>query len=144
MKTWQTVIVAVMLAGAYPALAATPKEAPPATAAAHQAPVQSPGRYQLVVVPGNAGSPFLLDTATGCIWQQGKAEEGQRASFIEVDIENFHWSYGSGFLQTFMSRIDGSNLTDEQKKALKEQMQKTSCAQSILVLTPPAAKPAGQ
>ena len=108
----------------------------------------TPGRFQLVVVPGHSGSPFLIDTATGCIWHLIQHQETKRSTFIEVDVENLHWSWGSGAQQLLASRIDASNLTPEQKRALKEDLQKSGCGFSSVVLTPgpppgppPAAAP---
>lgn len=103
------------------------------------------GRFQLFVAPGHSGSPFLLDTTTGCIWHQVQNDQTKRTTFVEVDVENLHWSWGSGAQQILASRVDGSNLTDEQKRLLKESLQKTGCGLSNVVLTPgPApAAPAG-
>ena len=118
----------------------------PATPQATLPPTTAPtaeGRYQLVVVPGHAGSPFLLDTSTGCIWHIIRNEETKRSTFIEVDVENLHWSWGSGAQQTLAARIDGSNLTDEQKRLLKQDLARTGCGLSNVVLTPtPGARPA--
>ena len=103
------------------------------------------GRFQLFVAPGHSGSPFLLDTTTGCIWHQVQNDTTKRTTFVEVDVENLHWSWGSGAQQILASRVDGSNLTDDQKRLLKESLQKTGCGLSNVVLTPgpgPAA-PAG-
>ncbi len=102
------------------------------------------GRFQLFLAPGHSGSPFLLDTATGCIWHQVQHQETKRTTFVEVDVENLHWSWGSGAQQILASRVDGSNLTDEQKRALKENLQKTGCGLSNVVLTPGPAPSAGQ
>ncbi len=100
------------------------------------------GRYQLVVVPGHSGSPFLIDTATGCIWHLIQSQETKRSTLIEVDVENLHWSWGSGAQQVLASRIDASNLPDEQKRTLKQDLQKTGCGLSHVVLTPgPAPVP---
>lgn len=101
------------------------------------------GRFQLVVVPGHPGSPFLVDTATGCAWHLIQDEKTKRSTFIEMDVENLHWSWGSGAQQLLASRVDASNLTDEQKKILKQDLQKTGCGISHVVLTPGAA-PAAQ
>jgi hypothetical protein len=104
-----------------------------------------PQRFQLFVAPGHSGSPFLLDTATGCVWHQVQNEQTKRTTFVEVDVENLHWSWGSGAQQILASRVDGSNLTDEQKRALKENLHKTGCGLSNVVLTPgPAPAQAGQ
>ena len=104
------------------------------------------GRFQLVVVPGHSGSPFLLDTSTGCIWHQVQNDQTKRTTFVEVDVENLHWSWGSGAQQILASRVDGSNLTDDQKRILKESLQKTGCGLSNVVLTPgpgPGQSPTG-
>lgn len=115
----------------------------PAAAAggtAEPAPGVHPGRFQLVVVPTHDGSPFLLDTATGCVWHQVQDKDTRRTTFVEVDVNNLHWSWGSGAQSILASRIDGSNLDDKQKRALKEGLQKTACGLSNVVLTPgPAA-----
>ncbi len=113
------------------AFAQTPVPAP----APSQHPPQ-PGRYQLVVVPGHTGSPFMLDTATGCTWHLVQAEKTKRSSFIEVDVENLHWSWGSGAQSMLAARVDGSNLTAAQKQTLKQDIQKTGCGLSSVVLTP--------
>ena len=135
--------------------AATPESTParPAASAAKGAASASPavepppfqaGRFQMFLAPGHSGSPFLLDTATGCVWHQVQHEQTKRTTFVEVDVENLHWSWGSGAQQILASRVDGSNLTDEQKRALKESLQKTGCGLSNVVLTPgpaPSAAP---
>jgi hypothetical protein len=99
-------------------------------------PTPAPGRYQLVVVAGHAGSPFLVDTATGCVWHLVQNNETKRSTFVEVDVENLHWSWGSGAQQLLAARVDASNLTDDQKGALKLEVQKTGCGVSPVVLTP--------
>ena len=104
--------------------------------AAQDAQQSLPGRFQLVVVPTHDGSPFLLDTATGCIWHQVQDKDTRRTTFVEVDVNNLHWSWGSGAQSILASRIDGSNLEDKQKRALKEGLQKTACGLSNVVLTP--------
>lgn len=120
------------------AMAATPKESAhtPAPPPLPTPAAQVPERYQLVVVPGHPGSPFLLDTATGCIWHQLQNEQTKRTTFVEVDVENLHWSWGSGAQTMLAARVDGSNLTDEQKRVLKESLQRTGCGVSSVVLTP--------
>lgn len=102
------------------------------------------GRFQMFLAPGHSGSPFLIDTATGCVWHQVQHQETKRTTFVEVDVENLHWSWGSGAQQILGSRVDGSNLTDEQKRTLKESIQKTGCGLSNVVLTPGPAPAAGQ
>ena len=116
-----------------------------AQAATAPPPTPPVGRFQLIVVPGHSGSPFLIDTATGCIWHLIQNPETKRSTFIEVDVENLHWSWGSGAQQLLASRIDGSNLSEEQKRALKQDLQKTGCGLANVVLSPgpgPAAGPA--
>lgn len=108
----------------------------PSTALAQQVVVPPTGHYQLVVVPNHPGSPFLLDTTTGCVWHLIQHQETKRSSFIEVDVENLHWSWGSGAQQLLAARIDASELAAEQKRALKQELQRTGCGLSNVVLTP--------
>lgn len=108
---------------------------PPGTGTPPQA-----GRFQLIVVPGQNGSPFLLDTATGCLWHQYYHQQTNRTTFIEVDVENLHWGWGTGAQQLLTSRIDATSLPDEQKRTLKDNLQKTTCGASGLALTPGAAQ----
>ena len=134
----------VLLAGVGLAAAAVPgKESAPATAGGggEAVPDVRPGRYQLVVVPTHDGSPFLLDSATGCIWHQVQDKDTKRTTFVEVDVTNLHWSWGSGAQSILTSRIDTSSLEDKQKKLLKEGLQKTACGLSNVVLTPGPASP---
>ena len=133
-----------LLVSVGPAAAAVPaKESAPATAGGGGEAVQDvrPGRYQLVFVPTHDGSPFLLDTATGCIWHQVQDKDTKRTTFVEVDVTNLHWSWGSGAQSILANRIDTSSLEDKQKKLLKEGLQKTSCGLSNVVLTPGPASP---
>lgn len=109
------------------------QSAPPTSGASPQ-----PGRYQLVVVPGHPGSPFMLDTATGCAWHLVQDEKTKRSTFIEMDVENLHWSWGSGAQSMLAARVEASNLASEQKVALKQDLQKTGCGISNVVLTPGA------
>jgi hypothetical protein len=104
---------------------------------------QTAGRYQLVLVPGHPGSPFLLDSATGCMWHQVQDEKTKRTSFTEVDVENLHWSYSSGAQTLLAARIDASSITDEQKRALKQDLQKTGCGNFNVVLAPAPPPQAG-
>lgn len=107
-------------------------------------PSQTPsslGRYQLVVVPNHAGSPFLVDSATGCVWHLIQNQETKRSTFVEVDVENLHWSWGSGTQQLLAARVDASNLPEDQKRALKQEVQRTGCGLSPVVLTPPMPEP---
>nr|MBI3613543.1 hypothetical protein [Nitrospirota bacterium] len=98
------------------------------------------GRFQLIVVPGQNGSPFLLDTATGCLWHQYYHQQTNRTTFIEVDVENLHWGWGTGAQQLLASRIEATNLSDEQKRTLKDNLQKTTCGSAGVMLTPGAAQ----
>lgn len=94
------------------------------------------GRFQLVVVPGHPGSPFLIDTMSGCLWHQIQNQDTKRTTFVEVDVENLHWGWGTGAQQLLAGRIDAANLTDDQKRALKDNLQRTACGLSSIVLTP--------
>ena len=104
---------------------------------------QTAGRYQLVVIPGHPGSQFLLDSTTGCVWHQVQDEKTRRTSFIEVDVENLHWSYSSGAQTLLAARIDAAQITDEQKRALKQDLQKTGCGSFNVVLAPASQPQAG-
>ncbi len=104
---------------------------------------QTAGRYQLVVIPDHPGSPFLLDSATGCLWHRVQDEKTKRTTFIEVDVENLHWSYSSGAQTLLAARIDASQITDEQKRALKQDLQKTGCGSFNVVLAPAPQPQAG-
>ncbi len=145
-----TLVVWFLFAGAACAQAATmPPEAPPPAGSGdlrEPTPASSPtppiGRFQLVVVPGHPGSPFLLDTTSGCIWHQVQNQETKRTTFVEVDVENLHWSWGSGAQQLLARRVETSNLNAEQKRAMMEALQATACGRTNVVLTP-GARPAG-
>ena len=118
---------------------ATPRSGEPSARSTSGSPGEQqtiPGRFQLFLAPGHSGSPFLLDSVTGCIWHQVQNEQTKRTTFVEVDVENLHWSWGSGAQQILASRVDGSNLTDDQKRLLKESLQRTGCGLSNVVLTP--------
>lgn len=104
---------------------------------------QTAGRYQLVVIPDHPGSPFLLDSATGCLWHRVQDEKTKRTTFIEVDVENLHWSYSSGAQTLLAARIDASQIADEQKRALKQDLQKTGCGSFNVVLAPPSQAQTG-
>jgi hypothetical protein len=96
------------------------------------------GRFQLVSVSaGQQAGVFLVDTASGCAWQLGSNPETKRLTFIEMDIENLHWSWGSGAQQQLGRKIDESSLSGEQKQLLKQELQKTACGWTPIVLTPP-------
>jgi hypothetical protein len=107
----------------------------PAAAGAQQVVMPPTGRYQLVVATGIAGSPFLVDTTTGCVWSAVQDPESKRTAFIEVEIQNLHWSLGS---QAVLSqRIDGSTeLSADQKRALKGELERTRCGQFSVLLAP--------
>lgn len=95
------------------------------------------GRFQVMPSRNDPKTTFLLDTATGCLWSQVENTETKRTTFVEVDVENLHWSYGSGAQQLLAERIDASKLGDDQKKALTDELRKTGCGlSSSLVLTP--------
>ena len=101
------------------------------------------GRFQLVPGQGKDDRMYLLDTATGCVWVPVENTETKRMTFVEVDVENLHWSYGSGAQQLLAERIDSANLNHKQKADLKEELRKTGCGlSSKLVLTPGRRKPA--
>jgi hypothetical protein len=98
------------------------------------------GRFQLVSVSaGQQTGLFLLDTATGCTWQLGANPETKRLAFIEMDVENLHWSWGSGAQQRLSQKIDESRLPEEQKTLLKQELNKTACGWTPVVLTPSSA-----
>ena len=100
------------------------------------------GRFQLVSVSaGQQAGVFLIDTASGCAWQLGSNPQTKRLTFIEMDIENLHWSWGSGAQQQLGRKIDESNLSSEQKQLLKQELQKTACGWTPVVLTPPPTAP---
>jgi hypothetical protein len=98
------------------------------------------GRYQLVsVAAGQQTGVFLLDTATGCTWQLGANPDTKRLTFIEMDVENLHWSWGSGAQQRLVQKIDESRLPEEQKALLEQELNKTACGWTPVVLTPSSA-----
>ncbi|MBI4528894.1 MAG: hypothetical protein HY695_34285 [Deltaproteobacteria bacterium] len=95
------------------------------------------GRFQLVSVSaGQQAGVFLIDTASGCTWQLASNPETKRLTFVEMDIENLHWSWGSGAQQKLGQRIDASKLSEDQKRALKQELNKTACGWTPVVLTP--------
>jgi hypothetical protein len=109
-----------------------------AAAQSPPAPSVPVGRFQVVSVSaGQQAGVFLLDTATGCTWQLGSNPETKRLTFIEMDIENLHWSWGSGAQQKLAQKIDDSRLPEEQKNLLKQELVKTACGWTPVVLTPP-------
>jgi hypothetical protein len=92
------------------------------------------GRFQLVSVSaGQQSGVFLLDTATGCTWQLGANPDTKRLTFIEMDVENLHWGWGSGAQQKLAQKIDESKLPEEQKTLLKQELQKTACGWTPVV-----------
>ncbi len=125
---------------------ATSIPGPPTTKVKVESPKSglSVGRFQLVTSSNESKSLFLIDTATGCMWQRLENQKANRSTFVEVNVENLHWSYGSGTQQLLTDRIEGSTLTDVQKRALKEELRKTGCGlSSNLVLTPGRPQPQG-
>jgi hypothetical protein len=112
--------------------------------AAQSTPITA-GRFQLVsVAAGQQAGVFLLDTATGCTWQLGANSDTKRLTFIEVDVENLHWSWGSGTQQKLVQKIDESKLPDDQKTLLKQELHKTACGWTPGGLTPSSTDPAAR
>ncbi len=102
------------------------------------------GRFQLVTSSNESKSLFLIDTATGCLWQRASIQEGTRSTFVEVNVENLHWSHGSGTQRILTDRIEGSALTEVQKRGLKEELRKMGCGlSSNLILAPGRPQPQG-
>ncbi len=100
------------------------------------------GRFQLVSVSaGQQAGVFMIDTASGCTWQLGSNPETKRLTFIEMDIENLHWSWGSGAQQKLAGKIDESKLPEEQQQLLKRELKKTACGWTPIVLTPGPSTP---
>jgi len=100
------------------------------------------GRFQLVSVSaGQQAGVFLIDTVSGCTWQLTAKPETKRLSFVEMDIENLHWSWGSGAQQKLAQKIEESKLSDEQKRVLKQQLTRTACGWTPVVLTPSPSAP---
>jgi len=113
-------------------------------AAAQSTPIPV-GRFQLVSVSaGQQAGVFLLDTATGCAWQLGANPDTKRLTFIEMDVENLHWSWGSGAQQKLAQKINESRLSEDQKTQLKQELSKTACGWTPVVLTPPSADPSAR
>ena len=107
----------------------------PAAAGAQQVVMPPTGRYQLVVAAGVPGSPFLVDSTTGCIWSAVQDQESKRTAFIEVEVQNLHWSLASQ--QLLGTRIDASaDLNADQKRALKGELERTRCGAFSVLLTP--------
>ncbi len=115
----------------------------PGIASAQTAQSQVPvGRFQLVSVSaGQQAGVFLVDTASGCTWQLGRNQQTNRLSFVEMDVENLHWSWGSGAQQMLGQKIDQSKLPSEQKSQLKQELNRTACGWTPVVLTPPSFAP---
>ncbi len=100
------------------------------------------GRFQLVSVSaGQQAGVFLIDTASGCTWQLGSNPETKRLTFVEMDIENLHWSWGSGAQQKLAKKIEESKLPEDQQRLLKRELKKTACGWSPVVLTPGPSTP---
>ena len=100
------------------------------------------GRFQLVsVTAGQQTGVFMIDTASGCTWQLGSNPETKRLTFIEIDIENLHWSWGSGAQQKLAGKIEESKLPEEQQRLLKRELKKTACGWTPIVLTPSPSTP---
>jgi hypothetical protein len=113
--------------------------------AAAQSTPTSVGRFQLVSVSaGQQAGVFLLDTATGCTWQLGANPDTKRLTFIEMDVENLHWSWGSGAQQKVAQKIDESRLPEDQKTLLKQELNKTACGWTPVVLTPSSTSSSGK
>jgi hypothetical protein len=107
------------------------------TAAETQTPGVNVGRFQLVSVSaGQQAGVFLIDTHSGCTWQLASSSETNRLSFIEMDIENLHWSWGSGAQQKLAQKVDETKMPADQQRALKQELTKTACGWSPIVLTP--------
>lgn len=117
-----------------------------AIASAQGSPAQPPvGRYQLVSVSaGQQAGVFLVDSASGCTWQLGRNQETNRLTFVEMDVENLHWSWGSGAQQKLAQKIDEAKLPDDQKASLKQEVGKTACGITPVVLTPPSTTPSSK
>jgi hypothetical protein len=120
---------------------AVSKDAPPKSDSATSTATtpQSVGRYQLVPASAGPGSLFLIDTSTGCVWHLVQNEKTKRPTFIEADVENLHWGWGSGAQQILAAQIDSLNYPAEHKKTLKQTLQKTECGQFNVTLAPPDA-----
>jgi len=96
------------------------------------------GRFQLVSVSaGQQAGVFLLDTISGCTWQLARNDKTKRMTFVEMDVENLHWSWGSGAQDEIAKKIDSSELDTEKKGLLKQELHKTACGWTPVVITPP-------
>jgi len=119
------------------ASAVAQKDSPPKIESVSQTTggVPSFGRYQLLAA-GSTGGPFLIDTSTGCVWHMVQNEKTRRPTFIEADVENLHWGWGSGAQQILAAQIDSLNHSEDQKRILKQNLQKTECGQFNVTLSP--------
>ena len=100
------------------------------------------GRFQLVSVSaGQQAGVFLLDTISGCTWQLARNDNSKRMTFVEMDIENLHWSWGSGAQDAIVKKIDGAKLDKDKKSLLKKELRKTACGWTPVVVTPPKTSP---
>jgi hypothetical protein len=74
------------------------------------------------------------------MWHQVQNPQAKRITFVEVDVENLHWSWGSGAQQVLANRIDSANLSAQNKGALKgalkENIKSTACGLSSVIITP--------
>ena len=96
------------------------------------------GRFQLVSVSaGQQAGVFLLDTISGCTWQLARNDKTKRITFVEMDVENLHWSWGSGAQGEIVKKIESSKLDKEKKALLKKELRKTACGWTPVVITPP-------
>jgi len=89
-----------------------------------------------VVAAGTPGSPFLVDTTTGCVWATAVDQEGKRlAGFVEVEVENLHWKPLT--VQALSQQIDASKeASADQKRAVKTELERTRCGALGIVMTP--------
>ena len=118
------------------------KDAPPKSDSTMPASTtgQTVGRYQLVPAAGGPGNLFLIDTGTGCVWHLVQNEKTKRPTFIEADVENLHWGWGSGAQQILAAQIESLNYPEEHKRSLKQTLQKTECGQFNVTLAPDASR----
>jgi len=138
------VAVACFTASGCSSPTATQKESPAKFESAPQSPgsSQSAGRYQLVTM-GTSASTFLIDTSNGCVWHLVQNEKTKRPTFIEADVENLHWGWGSGAQQILAAQIEALNK-EEQKIILKQKLQKTECGQFNVTLSPDGSRKSDQ
>ena len=138
------VAVACFTASGCSSQTAMQKESPAKFESAPQSPgsSQSAGRYQLVTM-GTSASTFLIDTSNGCVWHLVQNEKTKRPTFIEADVENLHWGWGSGAQQILAAQIEALNK-EEQKIILKQKLQKTECGQFNVTLSPDASRKSDQ